>query len=108
MILRLRTGLILLAVISALILTETPVWGGADRYFGVVVKVDTSNSYVIVMDPRRGSRFRFSVTGRTVVQEGEEVKSIMMLKTGDSVIVEYTLLEESYMAHRILIQSDLK
>ena len=108
MVLYSRVGLIFLATVLVLVVTGSAITAGSDQYFGVLVKVDTSNSYIVVMDPRSGSRFRFSITEKTVFVENEERKNVEDLEIGTPVIVEYDLSGENYVAHRVLIQQTVK
>ncbi len=108
MVLYSRAGLIFLATLLVLVVTGSAITAGSDQYFGVLVKVDISNSYIVVMDPRSGSRFHFQVTDQTAVMEREEKKEMTDLEVGTPVIIEYDLSGEDYIAHRVLIQQTVE
>ena len=99
-----RAGFVLFITLFVLLITYAPIPAGSDQYFGVLVKVDVSNSYIVVMNPRSGGRFRFSITEKTAILENEASKDVADLKAGTPVIIEYDLSGENYIAHRILIQ----
>ncbi len=100
----LRVGFILLATLFVLLIPNSPVLAGLDQYPGVVVKVDTGNSYIVVMNPSTGGRLRFSITEKTAVMENEDFKDITDLVPGTPVIVDYEQSGEQYTARRISIQ----
>ena len=99
-----RFGLILSAALFVLLMPDHLVWAGLDQYPGVVVKVDTGNSYIVVMNPKTGGRFRFTITEKTDVTENEDFKNITDLVPGTPVIVDYEQSGENYIARRIVIQ----
>ena len=99
-----RLGLTVSATLFVLLMPDPFVFAGLDQYPGVVVKVDTGNSYIVVMNPRTGGRFRFTITEKTDVMENEESKDITDLAAGALVIVDYEQSGEQYIARRISIQ----
>jgi len=87
-----------------IMIPNSPILAGLDQYPGVVVKVDTGNSYIVVMNPKTGGRFRFTITEKTDVTENEDFKNITDLVPGTPVIVDYEQSGEQYTARRISIQ----
>jgi hypothetical protein len=99
-----RTGFVLFITLFVLLISYGSIPAASDEYSGVLVKVDITNSYIVIMNPKSGGRFRFSITEKTAILENEASKDVADLKAGTPVIIEYDLSGENYIARRVLIQ----
>ena len=97
---------VLMAIFPLMFLMADPVMAELERYFGVMVKVDPANSYIVVMNPNSGGRFRFTISENTKVSAEETGLAVVDLKMGTPVIVEYEWTGDNYTAHSIAVQSE--
>ena len=105
---QLGSGLALITgVVFVLILTHSAMAERA-QFFGVVIAVNPTGKTIRAKDPRSGRPFYASITEETVLEEGDKAIELEDIESGAAVIIDYEQEGDEFIAHRIIIQPDLK